>query len=496
MVLDEALEERIGEILAPLDDALAGPRPGRGPRVATASRRWCRSARPSSSRSAPRRGSSCRPRDGTAARRSSSCPARRASCSRCGARRSRPRRSAPRSPGATEYRQHMLRLFGIPESEIAETLRRRASRRHRPRRARDHDLPAARRGRGRHALRAGAAGRVYDAFAAVVRERHADTLFSDDGTTVDEQVAALLRDARPDDRDRRVVHRRAARRAADRPARAPRTTWLGGVVVYSNAAKTALAGVDPALIARIGAVSTEVAEALADGARARAGRRRRRRHHRHRRARRRDRREAGRHSSASRSPGDGRRLTRRLRCPAARFDVRDRSTTVAMHLVPAAARRPLGPCRPAAEAVRAELAASLAVWAAPRRGRRPGAAAGGDDSLHVTLAFLGAMPREVDTLERDRGALRDEPWPTRCGSASRVARAAPPARADGRDRRRPRGACGLQERLVRGLSDRRRLRARPARFRPHVTVARVRRGQRRGTRAAAAARRPPSRPRP
>ena len=46
---------------------------------------------------------------------------------------------------------------------------------------------------------------------------------------------------------------------------------LGGLVVYANEAKVALAGVDAALIERVGAVSTEVAEALADGARARLG---------------------------------------------------------------------------------------------------------------------------------------------------------------------------------------------------------------------------------
>ena len=46
---------------------------------------------------------------------------------------------------------------------------------------------------------------------------------------------------------------------------------LGGLVVYSNEAKVALAGVDPALIERVGAVSPEVAEALADGARAALG---------------------------------------------------------------------------------------------------------------------------------------------------------------------------------------------------------------------------------
>jgi nicotinamide-nucleotide amidase len=47
--------------------------------------------------------------------------------------------------------------------------------------------------------------------------------------------------------------------------------FLGGVVAYSNAAKSALLGVDPALIATHGAVSEQVARALAEGARARFG---------------------------------------------------------------------------------------------------------------------------------------------------------------------------------------------------------------------------------
>jgi len=47
--------------------------------------------------------------------------------------------------------------------------------------------------------------------------------------------------------------------------------FLGGAVVYSNAVKTALLGVDPALIAAHGAVSSEVALAMAEGARARTG---------------------------------------------------------------------------------------------------------------------------------------------------------------------------------------------------------------------------------
>ena len=47
----------------------------------------------------------------------------------------------------------------------------------------------------------------------------------------------------------------------------------GGVVAYSNEAKAELLGVDPALIERHGAVSLEVAEAMADGALARFERR-------------------------------------------------------------------------------------------------------------------------------------------------------------------------------------------------------------------------------
>lgn len=41
---------------------------------------------------------------------------------------------------------------------------------------------------------------------------------------------------------------------------------LGGFVTYSNEAKAAMVGVDPALIARVGAVSEEVARAMALGA--------------------------------------------------------------------------------------------------------------------------------------------------------------------------------------------------------------------------------------
>ena len=45
----------------------------------------------------------------------------------------------------------------------------------------------------------------------------------------------------------------------------------GGFVTYANAAKSGMLGVDPALIARVGAVSAAVAAAMAEGAREKTG---------------------------------------------------------------------------------------------------------------------------------------------------------------------------------------------------------------------------------
>ena len=90
------------------------------------------------------------------------------------------RRSRRASAGPRELPQAMLRLFGIPESEIAETLRERRGATGSTRRARDHDLPAPRRDRGRHALRRRPASRgLRGVRARLIAERHADTIFSD-----------------------------------------------------------------------------------------------------------------------------------------------------------------------------------------------------------------------------------------------------------------------------------------------------------------------------
>ena len=81
----------------------------------------------------------------------------------------------------------------------------------------------------------------------------------------------MLRESGLSDRHGGVLHRRTARRPADRAARAPRTTCSEAIVAYSNEVKIAQAGVPGELIEQHGAVSAEVAEALAQGARERIG---------------------------------------------------------------------------------------------------------------------------------------------------------------------------------------------------------------------------------
>jgi nicotinamide-nucleotide amidase len=232
--------------------------------------------------------------------------------------------------GAPEYRREIVRLFGIPESEIANTLRA----------AEEGGLSLApleittclRRGEIEVATSyEPPAQPAYDAFLGFLRSRHADTLFSEDGSTIDQQVAGLL-----------AGHTVATAESCTGGGLAERLTersgssayFLGALVVYSNEAKVALAGVDPALIERVGAVSVEVAEALADGAATRLGA------------------GIGVGITGIAGPGggteekpvgtvcisavstrDGRRITRSLHLPGGRSDVRDRSVTVSMHLL-------------------------------------------------------------------------------------------------------------------------------------------------------------------
>jgi nicotinamide-nucleotide amidase len=231
--------------------------------------------------------------------------------------------------GRTSYDQHMLRLFGSPESEIAETLR------VAERELGDLDgleiTTCLRRGEVEVVVRhePGTAER-YAALEALIAQRHERTLFSTDGTSVDEQVARLLA-------GRRIAVAESCTGgllAARLTERAGASAYVaGGVVAYADEAKTDLLGVDPALIRAHGAVSPECADAMADGALARfdadtavaitgvAG--------------------PGGGSDAkpvgyvcwSAKRSDGAVLARDVRLPGDRAEVRDRSTTVAMHLL-------------------------------------------------------------------------------------------------------------------------------------------------------------------
>ena len=88
-----------------------------------------------------------------AVRRWSYCRDRRASCSRCGAPpRRRMRCRAGDRRDATVYEQRTLRLFGIPELEIAADTARGRNARGRAGQAGGHDMPETWRGRDRDAL--------------------------------------------------------------------------------------------------------------------------------------------------------------------------------------------------------------------------------------------------------------------------------------------------------------------------------------------------------
>jgi nicotinamide-nucleotide amidase len=233
--------------------------------------------------------------------------------------------------GATTYEQRTMRLFGIPESEIAQTLR--------EAQAQGIELgelevtTCLKRGEIEVVTRYEPdAEPVYEAFARLVAERHADTLFSTDGSTVDEQVAAGLRvqGLKIAVAESCTGGELAARLSA--PAGASEY-FEGGVVAYSDEVKVAQAGIDKALIEAHGAVSVQVAKALARGARSEMGA------------------DIGVGVTGIAGPGggtqekpvglvwlsvagpDGATITRSLNLPGGRSDIRDRATTIAMHLV-------------------------------------------------------------------------------------------------------------------------------------------------------------------
>lgn len=112
----------------------------------------------------------------------------------------------------------------------------------------------------------GSADALEDMIAAGV----GDALYSRDGATVDEVVARRLRAA---GQTVAVAESCTGGGLGARLTALPGSSdyVLGGVISYADEVKTALLGVDPAVISRHGAVSAECAEAMAVGARTRLG---------------------------------------------------------------------------------------------------------------------------------------------------------------------------------------------------------------------------------
>ena len=234
----------------------------------------------------------------------------------------------------SSYEQQTLRLFGIPESEIAETLR-----------VAEAEIEGFDRLEITTCLRRAevevvtrwepAAEPVWRALLALIGERHKRTLFSVDGKRIDDQVADLLSGRRLAVAESCTAGLMAARLTEVAGSSA---YFAGGVVAYANEAKVGILGVDPELIERYGAVSPEVAAAMADGALERFGA------------------DTAVSITGVAGPGGGTEekpvgfvcwcvkrangptLARDLRLPGDRGEIRDRSTTVAMHML----RRVLG----------------------------------------------------------------------------------------------------------------------------------------------------------
>jgi nicotinamide-nucleotide amidase len=167
--------------------------------------------------------------------------------------------------GRTELRQETVRLWGTLEAQLAAFLR-----------AQDADLAGL---EITTCLRDGeleivtrfepAAQPAYDRLLVRLRSEYADTLFSA-GPTVDDLVAGALLD-----RGLTVATAESCTGgllAGRLTARAGSSAYvLGGIASYANSAKERLVGVDPELLATGGAVSPEVGVALAEGARDRFG---------------------------------------------------------------------------------------------------------------------------------------------------------------------------------------------------------------------------------
>jgi len=235
--------------------------------------------------------------------------------------------------GRTNYRQKTIRIFGLPESGLAETLR--GAEASIPGFASLEITTCLRRGEIEMVTRYEPdAADAYAQLTQLLREKHGRQIYSEDGSRVDDLVAQLL-SGRWIATAESCTAGLVAARLTDRPGSSDYVA--GGVVAYSNDAKIQLLGVDPALIEAHGAVSEPVAEAMAAGALKRFGA------------------DTAVAITGIAGPGGGtpekpvgtvcftvmlgapgaakHQITRTLRLPGNRSDIRERSTTVAMHML-------------------------------------------------------------------------------------------------------------------------------------------------------------------
>lgn len=111
---------------------------------------------------------------------------------------------------------------------------------------------------------------ILERATAVIRERLSDFIVAEDGATLDEEVARLFREKGISvSLAESCTGGLIAKRLTD--VAGSSAYFLQGAVVYSNAAKTRMLKVPAKLINEKGAVSSEVAEAMATGSRKDAG---------------------------------------------------------------------------------------------------------------------------------------------------------------------------------------------------------------------------------
>lgn len=110
---------------------------------------------------------------------------------------------------------------------------------------------------------------VVDQAERMVREKLGGAIFSSDGSDLEDVVVRLLAERRM---TLAVAESCTGGYLAHRITNVPGASeiFLSGCVTYSNEAKVAMLGVDPLLIEKHGAVSKQVVQAMAEGARANA----------------------------------------------------------------------------------------------------------------------------------------------------------------------------------------------------------------------------------